>query len=411
MLLIIENCLSTIIQIKANNPIFNSSNIIPYFTSVQFYSILEIGSPIQKVLLLLSLKENSFYLDKIGKNNSISGINSQYNYTESNTCVKLTEFNQTYGNYRHGAFIRDDFYFIENLKKQKKLYKNITFFLSTEKDINLCFTAGIGLQKNPKDKGFLNVLKDSDLIQTYDWILNYTNNKDNEGNEEIILIIGKKPHEYYPEYYSENQILLMNSYCTSTYYKWGILFNKIYVNEQPFNDFLDSEINFNYNSIIIPNDFWDYISKIYFNEYINLNICSIRMNEDKMRYFTCDKNKFNKKDLSKAPIIYFYSVQFKYNFEIRGEDLFEFKNDKYYFLLFSQTFTFTWILGKPFYRKYPFLYNIETRTISFYNPNIPYQNSNNNINYKMNNNYIWLIAFLCFIFIITFAISLASFLI
>ena len=404
LLLIIKDSFSIIISIKANYPIFNSSNIIPYYTSVQFFSILELGSPIQKVLLLLSLRENSFYLDKIEKNNRISGIISQYDYIQSNTCEQLTKFDQSYGNYKKGSFIRDIFYFIDNLKEPKKsIYKNITFFLSTKNDINLSFTAGIGLQKKPKDKGFLDALKDANCIETYDWILNYTNNKNNEGNEEVFLIVGKKPHEYYPQYYSENQLMQMNSYCSLTFLKWGILFNKIYINEQSFNDLLDSEINFNYNSIIIPNDYWDYISKNYFNEYINLNICSIIINEDKMRYFTCDKAKFNRKDISKAPIIYFYSVQFKYNFEIRGEDLFELKNDKYYFLLFSQTFTYSWILGKPFFKKFPFLYNIESRTISFYNPNIPYQSLNDKNKYKMNYNYILAIVILCFIIIIIMA--------
>ena len=398
--LLLENCISIILPIKTNIPIFNKSNIIPYYTSNQLYSILEVGSPIQKVILLLTLKENSFYLskiDKIDKNDKIIGITSQYNYTESSTSIQLTEFDQKYGNENHGCFISDNFYFLENLKEPKKLYKNITFYLPSKDDINLYFIAGIGLQKSIKDKGFLDALKDLDYIKAYDWFLNYTNK---DYNEEIKLIIGTTPHEYYPDYFSENQILSMNSYCSVTYLKWGILFNKIYVNEKSFNDFLDSEINFNYNSIIIPNDYWDYISNIYFNEYINLNICSIMQNSDKMRYFTCDKNKFNKNDISKAPIIYFYSVQFKYTFEIKGENLFELKNDKYYFLLFSQTYTYSWILGKPFFKKYPFLYNIESKTISFYNPNIPYISSNHKNKYKYKKNYIGITIILSFIFII-----------
>ena len=324
----------------------------------------------------LSLKENSFYLDKIDINNKIEGLISQYNYNKSSSSILLSEFNQKYAKfYKNGGFISDNFYFSENINEQKKLFKNISFFLSSKDDINLYFTVGIGLQKNSKDKGFIEILKDLDYIKTYDWILNYTNN--NKDNEEMILIIGKKPHEYYPQYFSENQILSMNSYCSVTYLKWGILFNKIYINSQSFNDLLDSEIDFKYNSIIAPNDYWDYINQIYFNEYINLNICSIEVNTDKMRYFSCNKDNFGKNDITKAPILYFYSVQFNYSFEIKGEELFELKNNKYYFLLFSQTFTYSWILGKPFFRKYPFLYNIEGRTISFYNPNSPYEKSYN----------------------------------
>ena len=399
IILIIGNIHTIIIPIKTHFPIFNNSNIIPYYTYRILYSIIELGSPKQSVLMNLSLKENSFYLDKIDNNNKINEIISQYNYNKSSTSLLLSEFNQAYGKfYKDGGFISDNFYFLENLNEEKKLFKNISFFLSSKDDINLYFTVGIGLQKKSKDKGFIDILKDLNYSNTYDWFLNYT--KDTKNSEEMILIIGKKPHEYYPQYYSENQVLIMNSYCSVSYLKWGILFNKIYINNQSFNDFLDTEIDFKYGSLIAPNDYWDYISNIYFNEYINLNICSIDVNADKMRYFSCNEKKFGKKDIIKAPILYFYSVQFNYTFEIRGEDLFELKNSKYYYLLFSQTFTYSWILGKPFFIKYPFLYNIEGRTISFYNPNIPYEGPYNNTNYKVNQDDIWKILLLGIIFLL-----------
>ena len=393
---------SLIIPIKTFIPKFNDSNIIPYYTSRQFYSIIELGTPKQNSILLISLKENSFYLDKMDKKLEIIELTSLYNYSKSSSCQFLSDFTQSYGKFYKGAFLSDNFYFYENLKDSKKIYKNISFFTSSKNNIDLYFSAGIGLQKNSKDKGFIEILKDLDYIKTYDWFLNYTKNK-KDGNEEIILVIGQKPHDYYPQYYSENQILSMNSYCSVTYLKWGILFNKIYINEHPFNDLLDSEINFNYDSLIIPNDYWDYISQIYFSEYINLNICSIVMNSDKMRYFYCDKNKFEEGDINKAPSIYFYSVQFKYTFEIKGKDLFELKNNKYYFLLLSETFTYSWTLGKPFFKKYPFLYNIEERTISFYNPNIPYKNAFDNFDNKINQKY-YLIIFILGLFLISIII-------
>ena len=396
--ILIKNCLSIIIPIKTKNPEFNSSNIIPYYISRQFCSNIELGTPKQNVLLFINQKENSFYLDKIDKNLEINELDSQYDYFSSSSSQLLTEFDQIYGKFYRGAYISENFYFYENINKPKILFKNITFFLSTEDENNLYFTAGLGLQKKSKEKGFIEVLKDSNCIKSYDWFLNYTNKKND--NEEIVLIIGQKPHEYYPQYYSENQILSMNSYYSYTYLKWGILFNKIFINNQSFSDLLDSEINYNYASLLIPYDYWDYIQEIYFNEYINLNICSILTDPDnKMRYFFCDKNKFNKNDIIQAPTIYFYSVQFKYTFEIKGEDLFELKNDKYYFLLFSQTFTYSWILGKPFFKKYPFLYNIESKTISFYNPKIPYEDSYKRINYKKN--YILIIIILILILILS----------
>ena len=400
LLFILIKCVKSIIlPIKIYIPKFNDSKIIHYFNSRQYYSNIQLGTPKQNTILILLLKENSFYLDKIDEKFSISEIKTQYNYNKSSSYHLLSDFDQSYGKYK-GAFISENFYFYDNLKESKKIYKNISFFLTSKNTINLIFNAGIGLQKNSKDKGFVEILKELDYIETSDWFLNYSNSENNE-NEEIILVIGRKPHEYYPQYYSENQIISMNSYCSATYLKWGILFNKIYINEHSFNDLLDSEINFNYESLIIPNDYWDYISEIYFNEYTNLNICSITMNSDKMRYFFCDKTKFGQKDISKAPIIYFYSVQFKYTFEMKGKDLFVLKNDKYYFLLFSETFTYSWILGRPFLKKYIFLYNIEEKTISFYNPNIPFINNYDKLDkYKKNSKYILLIIILSLILIL-----------
>ena len=394
--LTIKKSLSIIIPIKTYIQQYNNSEMVSYWISRKLYSNIEIGSEKQNVLLYLSLQENSFYLDKLEEKNKIEDISSQYNYNKSTTCELLTPFDKYYGNSKKkGAFISDDFYFLDNINEPKKQYKNISFFLSSKDDIDLYFTIGLGLQKKLNDKGFIEILKDKNYIKNYYWFLNYRN------NGEIILIIGQKQHEYYPQNFSENQIKVMNSYCSSSFLKWGILFNKIFINNQSFNDLLDSEIDFNYGAIIIPSDYWDYISKIYFNDYIKLNSCSMDMNSDKMRYFYCNQNNFDRKDIIKAPIIKFYSVQFNYTFEIKGEDLFELKNDKYFFLLFSQTFTFSWILGKPFLKKYSFLYNTEARTISFYNPKIPYQSPDidNNLKNKINQNYIYLIVLLGLIFI------------
>lgn len=399
VLLIDKKCISIIISIKTYFPLFNSSNIVPYYTTRKLYSNIELGSPKQKAILLLSLKENSFYLDK----NIITNLYSQYDYNKSSTSQLFSEFDQRYASFSRGAFISDDFYFLEKVNEPSKIFKNITFFLTQKDDVNICFTIGIGLQKNNRDKGFVNILKEANYINSYDWFLNYTN--DNEST----LIIGQNQHEYYPEYFSENQLLIMNSYCSASYLKWGIFFNKIYVNDHSFNDLLDSEININYGAIIIPYDYWDYITQVYFNQYINLNICSIVINSDKMRYFMCDKAKFDKTDINKAPIIHFFSVQFNYTFEIKGEDLFELINDKYYFLLFSETSTYSWILGMPFIKKYPFLFNIEARTISFYNPNIPYKDPIYKNENKSNQINIWIIIIILgaiFIIILIFTIFL-----
>ncbi len=70
---------------------------------------------------------------------------------------------------------------------------------------------------------------------------------------------------------------------------------------------------------------------------------------------------------SEAVKLYFYHRFFGKTFELNFEDLFEEKNNFIFFkVLFNESNTEYWQLGKPFLSKYFFSYNFEGKTISFY---------------------------------------------
>ena len=80
-----------------------------------------------------------------------------------------------------------------------------------------------------------------------------------------------------------------------------------------------------------------------------------------------------------------------FTFELNYKDLFKKVNGKYYFLMYFQKHNpFSFIVGKPFLKKYLFVFNQDKRTIGYYKI-IP---SNNNLFI------VWLLIIICFFIII-----------
>ena len=69
------------------------------------------------------------------------------------------------------------------------------------------------------------------------------------------------------------------------------------------------------------------------------------------------------------PSVNFESNLLMYNFTLDADDLFIEENDYIFCLLYfpQNTFDKTWIMGKPFLKKYLFSINYDQKVISFYN--------------------------------------------
>ena len=102
------------------------------------------------------------------------------------------------------------------------------------------------------------------------------------------------------------------------------------------------------------------------------------------------------------PTLKFFQYDFNYTFELTYKDLFIEKNDKIILLIFFDQMRFDWRLGKPFLRKYSFLFNQDTKMVGFYkNQNIGNNTNKNNLDSK------WKIILI--VFVIFFAIVILVF--
>ena len=75
-------------------------------------------------------------------------------------------------------------------------------------------------------------------------------------------------------------------------------------------------------------------------------------------------------DIISFPSLFFEHSDLNHIFTLNYKDLFEKKNNKYYFLIIYSPFSGGyWKFGKPFLQKYQITLNLDAKSISFYNNN------------------------------------------
>ena len=123
----------------------------------------------------------------------------------------------------------------------------------------------------------------------------------------------------------------------------------------------------------------------YFKNYLKYNGISIepKLYEKEYYIYFFEKNMTNF-DVIKKINIEFYHKELNYNFSFNYNDLILEKNNGYYFLIaFEYEFRSDWKFGFPFFKKYHFIFNHDSKIMGFYCPdgcanNSPENNNNNN---------------------------------
>ena len=201
---------------------------------------------------------------------------------------------------------------------------------------------------------FIHKLKKEHLIKNLIFTIKY--NSDNEGQ----FIIGEYPHIYDKDYLKENFKFIYMEYGL----KWKIIFDDIKFNNFILND-KNCEFQINLNIIFGTQEFKNIINNNFFNDKIN-KTCFKGFNDFyKYEYYYCNNNNF-KNDFQK---IYFIIRQLNTSFELDYNDLFIKKNDLYYFLIAFRINEQTWILGKPFLKKYQIIFDSDKKLIGLYKMN------------------------------------------
>ena len=380
-----------------DNYIYNKDNPDYIFYKSQLYktlyTLLEIGNPSQFIPLFIKTDEYIFEITSINPSKIKNSSSSMYISTIYNITSLLKSnplFNETISNtflsekcQNKTTMFKDcDEYCISNdsfifSNKIMSFTKKLPFILVKGKLDSIPGEIGLGLVDEKyvlsSEKCFLNELKNIGIINNYVWYFNFNNWNNSEGK----LIIGSTLHEDFPNIYSEKDLkytkMIYNDVESSQNIE--IKFDKIYIKENNdrtiFNN-INVEFLFDSDVIITSRSFLVAMNSLFLYEYIRKGLCftskfyQYYINSFELVYFYCYENITNEL-YELIPSIKFFSYDFNYTFEITKDELFTVKDEYVYIrILFAETITLKWYLGRQFTMKFPFVFYPQNKIIGFY---------------------------------------------
>ena len=373
------------------------------------YTKISIGEPSHEIQAFLSVQHSYFSISSSKNIKNINDFQSHYNIIKSNSfkniltgrtlaeanynSMAMEKFKLNIFNYKKREYYNtsiNDMIFIYNNKdnvNEKSYYLNIGFQIINQKFF-----------KEREKYNFITQLKKREIIGNYDWSIFFKKGPNNNGNflynPDYLLnakgeiLIGDLPNNYNPNNFNIQQLKKTYSKYTPLLFKWGLEFKNIYFyknnnesniisNKNGTNmeniSVTDVQININQYIILSPLIYFYKIKTYFFDYYIKEGICKINEGIE-YKTISCEKSKkFGIDNLKKFPSLFMEHHEFNYTFEFTYEDLFLEKDNNYWFLVALSSFKNDleeWNMGIIFLRKYNLIFNQDTKTISFYNPNI-----------------------------------------
>ena len=349
------------------NP-FDPNDEYKYIFKNEIFTTIEIGNPPQKVELFLTTRTPFFI---IKKNENIS----EYYKNESSSTYKYFDRSSIY-------YFNDDIlqrgiqssekFFLRNSFDDQSLIPitDFDFIYATHYEKDSKKHMGVlGLQflstsfVYTKEINLMIVLKKKGLTTNYMWNLNYTT--ENSG----YLVMGEYPHNYDNKKYNKENLRQVNVHREGAQkIEWNLYFNQIQFGDFNLTSYLMGKFTPQYGVILGPNNFDKLITKEFFQQYLDNNKCERKTydNDDGFDYYVCDENL----DISKFKNIEFTEKDISSKkFILTKDDLFLKQNGKLYFLVaFGQSwkYSYHWSLGKPFMKKYNFIFDEDGNQILFY---------------------------------------------
>ena len=345
-----------IINFKTENPNINNNNDTETFISLlknDIYTILNVGTPIQKIKSYIKLGLYEFYL--VGKNET-----NYYNKYLSNT-IEITNAQLLFFSspFTFGIRIKDNFLF-NNENSNNIISKIETTVAENTSDINIHSYIGFnyGYFGDDYHKNLITELNKNNIINSYFFSIEYINN--NEGK----ITIGNFSNQNYifkDENFRFTKIDISISSMT-----WNLYFNKIYIGNVKYNGSLISNLLIEERFIFAPMIYREMFLETVFNRKENKNKC-IEITYKGDFYYKCDEDTY----INNLPSLSFTSFDLNKTFILNYEDLFEKINGKIYFLVyFNKLIGFwRWKLGKPFFKKYKLFFDQDKRILGIYNVN------------------------------------------
>ena len=393
-------------------------DIVDTLSKNLIYTNLSIGE-VNTIQTFISMETTEFYLKNLALENKTSPeeITGYPNYTYNDNYLLKNLFTLNYYNsslsktYKYVSTIEEDYYDIFSF--DKGLYANETFFFRKEKEvirpINLLFTyrqsvrfdhrpGVIGLSIGNND--LIYQLKRDREINNYEFNIKYSDINEQKGE----IIIGDSPHNYDKNNYNESD-LRSAKVVKDYYWKWTLPISNIYIPEHNFMIQKYELGTFKIEEFFIEGtkEYFDIIQNIFFNKYIEEKICFIQKHKKsrlitEFYHFMCNIKDDNKRKefFGNFPSLVFYQKEMNVNFTFDYRDLFTIfpDNNRILFNIEFDNEAQKWVFGKPFFKKYQLIFDLESKLIKYYIRTNEERNLNNTNSGK--------IAFIVFLVIIVF---------
>ena len=365
------------------------------------FTELEIGTPSQKIPLLVKMKTNDYVITSINpmskngsdyyKNKTVYNFSANflknYNYFNENKSLTYSSRNceDRRRKYRYDyefpvaeetCSSYDSFHFYENIKMEKTTEENNLYF-DLVRNIIDNITGVIGLSTlgdSRASSSFLNVLKKNNITENFYWFFDFDSPKSDRGK----LVIGTTLDIIDKKNYG-NKILQHIPGQGNNF--WHLTFNRVYIensSEPIYLSTCNSDLSFDTNIIAAPYEYREYF-KVIMKDLYDKGKCFNDTFDGCKEFYSvggfwifayCKNEKEVKEELNKIiKPIYFFSSDLNYTFEININDILKEKEDYIFLRILFQRYGGDWILGRPFSLKYKFMLNPDLKEIAFYSQN------------------------------------------
>ena len=406
-------------QEQSSDP--NGSNLTPedfadIYIEPKFSSIIEIGTPPQKVELIYS-SDNFGIIMVEDKNSTIkyyfnknlsSTINvthlfdSKYTYAPDRPITLQEKMFFTFKDTKLNKISNiqiEDYPFIYLTKKEgKDKYENKEFVKDENGKSYMIYGSKLYCAwRNEICESFPYLLKHNGIINSYVFNVMFNKREKANVNENVdydfAFLIGNEPHQINPEIYDKENLKYTKALAYMGEINWIIQFDSVFyfyegfkpnqnlnvytddLNPISFDESLNDkkiynaedrgQMAFDIDIILCPKFYYFSINKTYFGNHTDQ--CKIVRAKNKYSFFVCDKD-FNTENF---PSIYFFHKELNHTFILTQKELFKIIGDKKYCLLVYDLYRPQyWMFGKIFLEKYSFNYDPENKRIGFYKKGI-----------------------------------------
>lgn len=397
------NYTKTILNLKKN---FELTNIVKALMYNSMYTIVEMGTPKQNVVIDISPKGKGFYFDSLNCQSFYNNYNQSitfdyqnyggYNANLSETFKIMKDTHQSNSrflsqeNFAFGYYSKNfkDKEIKENSGTQCN-FNNLDILYINNTNEPVCGIIGLALRNEISESdspSFLDQIKKYSFVNGYYWSFIFRSNTDG------YLLIGEAPHVFEPTYYKENdfiEVYTANKGPKGNDLIWEIDFDEVFSQSEDGNknyisqEVNKGEINFSSNGIKGTRSYYNFILTNFFQNYLKNGTCVVADTDQTFFDYDiiyCDKEKFEfNNTIQKFPDLHFKSKDYNMEFKFTYKELFKLIGNQYYFLIYfqdSSTDDVSWEIGVPFLKKYQLIFNSDTKRIGLYKNQVDDNSSN-----------------------------------